>query len=294
MLLTTTLLSSLLPLALALPQQIPLFAAAPTSSSLQHATWLSVQLGVMSRCPDAHLCEALFDRVLEQRVTVLPGEGGDGRNGNKTREVTVLARELIDLSAVYIAKLNSSSPDGATCMHGELECRGSVQQLCAAHYWNEREKEEEEEEEEEEMWPGWGKKGGNGEGRRRERKKEGWEDWWNFIQCLNYGETSSIGTDAKARECAKVVNREWKGDVSSCVDSSLGRDLLVKSVKEAERLEVSKSCTVLIEGKQVCIHDSTWKSCPAGHEPADFARLIKEGWERKNGRGGREREEDDE
>ncbi|KAJ3930007.1 MAG: hypothetical protein NXY57DRAFT_1014076 [Lentinula lateritia] len=70
-----------------------------------------VTLGVMSRCPDALLCENSMDAVLK-------------KVGNK-----------IDLKLVYIAKINSSEPDfGATCMHGPEECAGNVQQLCAAKY----------------------------------------------------------------------------------------------------------------------------------------------------------------
>ncbi|GAW05298.1 coiled-coil domain-containing protein 58 [Lentinula edodes] len=70
-----------------------------------------VTLGVMSRCPDALLCENSMDAVLKK------------------------VGEKIDLKLVYIAKINSSEPDfGATCMHGPEECAGNVQQLCAAKY----------------------------------------------------------------------------------------------------------------------------------------------------------------
>ncbi|KAJ4478044.1 hypothetical protein J3R30DRAFT_3290409 [Lentinula aciculospora] len=70
-----------------------------------------VILGVMSRCPDALLCENSMDAVLK-------------KVGDK-----------ISLKLVYIAKINSSEPDfGATCMHGPEECAGNVQQLCAAEY----------------------------------------------------------------------------------------------------------------------------------------------------------------
>ncbi|KIK65286.1 hypothetical protein GYMLUDRAFT_38721 [Collybiopsis luxurians FD-317 M1] len=70
-----------------------------------------VHLGVMSRCPDALLCENLFDAVLKK------------------------VSDKIDLQLVYIAKINSSEPDfGATCLHGPEECAGNVHQLCAAKY----------------------------------------------------------------------------------------------------------------------------------------------------------------
>ncbi|KAL0579538.1 hypothetical protein V5O48_002467 [Marasmius crinis-equi] len=77
-----------------------------------------VQLGVMSRCPDALLCENIFDQVLK-------------KVSNK-----------IDFSLVYIGKIDPSEPDfGVTCMHGREECAGNVQQLCVKehsdfeHWW---------------------------------------------------------------------------------------------------------------------------------------------------------------
>lgn len=70
-----------------------------------------VTLGVMSRCPDALLCETLFDSVIPR------------------------VAEKIDLSLTYIATLNASDPVfGVTCMHGPDECAGNVQQLCVAKY----------------------------------------------------------------------------------------------------------------------------------------------------------------
>ncbi|KAJ7700081.1 hypothetical protein B0H17DRAFT_1048492 [Mycena rosella] len=71
-----------------------------------------VELGVMSRCPDALICEAVFSEVLKQ-----------------------VGPSKVDLKLVYVAELNSTEPDfGVTCMHGPGECAGNVQQLCAARY----------------------------------------------------------------------------------------------------------------------------------------------------------------
>ncbi|KAJ7890809.1 hypothetical protein B0H13DRAFT_2234878 [Mycena leptocephala] len=71
-----------------------------------------VELGVMSRCPDALVCETIFDQVLKE-----------------------VGREKMDLALIYVAELNSTEADfGVTCMHGPGECAGNVQQLCAAKY----------------------------------------------------------------------------------------------------------------------------------------------------------------
>ncbi|GAA5987923.1 hypothetical protein JCM11641_004583 [Rhodosporidiobolus odoratus] len=222
----------------------------PFEAALANARFVNVQLGVMSRCPDAQLCEAVFDRVLETKVEVPLA----GREGTKAQ---TSVGELVEMGMIYIGRENSTASYGADCMHGDLECRGNVQQLCAAKHWG----------------------GGVDEVKAMvggPKGKQGWDTWWNFVQCINYGETSAIGTDQRARQCAAVVGKKWDDSLTTCVDSREGRHLLVDSVREAKKLEITKSCTVLIEGKQVCIHDGTWKSCPIGHEVADFAKAIKE------------------
>jgi len=76
-----------------------------------------VELGVMSRCPDALLCENVFDQVVKK------------------------VADKIDISLIYVAQINTSEPDfGVTCMHGPEECAGNIQQLCTfkyapAHWW---------------------------------------------------------------------------------------------------------------------------------------------------------------
>jgi len=68
-------------------------------------------LGVMSRCPDALLCETLFDKVIPR------------------------VAEKIDLSLAYVATPNASDSEfGVTCLHGRDECAGNVQQLCVAKH----------------------------------------------------------------------------------------------------------------------------------------------------------------
>ncbi|GAA5910110.1 hypothetical protein JCM6882_006519 [Rhodosporidiobolus microsporus] len=272
-----------LPLAvpvLSSPLQLPFLSptspcsTAASSAFLDKAHRVSLQLGVMSRCPDAHLCEAVFERVLETQVEVqfevLEEEGKPG-NGTRREKRKVEVRELVDLSTLYIARENTTAEEyGVTCMHGALECRGNVQQLCAAKYWNDP---------------------GRKDPKDVEQEEESAEE--EFVQCINYGETSSIGTDRKAKECAKIVGREWTDALTACTDPSTrseGSHLLLSSVREAKKLEVQKSCTILIEKNKVCIHDSTWQSCPAGHAPADFAKQIRQEWESLNARDGKREE----
>ncbi|KAF8631956.1 hypothetical protein AX15_002117 [Amanita polypyramis BW_CC] len=82
-----------------------------TLHTLDSPVKVPVELGVMSRCPDAALCENLFDRVL-QKVS-----------------------DKMELSLRYVAKLDPSETEfGVRCMHGPDECAGNVQQLCVAKY----------------------------------------------------------------------------------------------------------------------------------------------------------------
>ncbi|GAA5939200.1 hypothetical protein JCM3775_003210 [Rhodotorula graminis] len=244
---------------LASPLQLPFLSpsSSPTSALVNSTSKpVHVALGVMSRCPDASLCETVWDRVLEER---LPTKFGSG-----------VVADLVDMELVFIAHEDSSAPYGATCMHGELECKGNVQQLCAARHWRAGSE-------------GRKKKGVDGEAEATlAREKRAWEDSWNFVQCMNYGETSRIGSDAAAKRCASVVGREWTDTLASCVEGKEGRRLLVDSLERAERLAVKSSCTILIEDKPICIHDGSWKQCPGGHDVRDFAREVRDTFERLN------------
>ncbi|SCV72342.1 BQ2448_3879 [Microbotryum intermedium] len=78
-----------------------------------NASKVSVKLGVMSRCPDAKVCEQVFDQVLDQV-------------GN-----------LVNIELVYIANktYNGSQSVTINCKHGPQECVENIQQLCAQKYW---------------------------------------------------------------------------------------------------------------------------------------------------------------
>lgn len=71
-------------------------------------------------------------------------------------------------------------------------------------------------------------------------------------------------------------------ELQSCINGKEGIKLLKKSIKKSAKLNVTKSCTILIEGKQTCIHDGEWKDCPGGHEPGDFADQVRSEWSRLN------------
>jgi len=188
-----------------------------------------VTLGVMSQCPDAMLCESVFDRVLKEVM------------------------DIVDMQLTYLGQLNSSVPDfGVECMHGPDECAGDVQQLCVAKYTSPRQ-------------------------------------WWSFIQCQDYQGREQVGKPDVALRCAKTAGIDWAdGGAGTCagVDGNgrgaEGVSLLQESVQATKALGISKSCTILINGRQVCIHDREWKECQAGHTPSDFIRQIYNEYERLN------------
>ncbi|KAF8076375.1 hypothetical protein FPV67DRAFT_1405948 [Lyophyllum atratum] len=189
-----------------------------------------VQLGVMSRCPDALLCESVFNDVVQK------------------------ASDKMNLSLVYVAKLDPKEPDfGVKCMHGVEECAGNVQQLCVA-------------------------------------KHEPSSVWWQFVQCQNYEGRDKIGTPDLALKCAKTVGIDWENsEAGRCAGldgsgkGSEGVALLKESVALAHKLGIKSSCTIRINGREVCIHDGTWKQCENGHTAGDFVRQINEEYDKLNG-----------
>lgn len=149
-------------------------------------------------------------------------------------------------------RINSSERDyGVTCKHGPVECAGNVQQLCAARY-------------------------------------EEFSRWWSFVHCQNYNARNGIGTPEIALKCAKAAKIDWEnGGTGRCAGMDghgkglEGILLLQESVRTTSALGITyvsqykgrmleiltylmtarRSCTILINGRQVCIHDETWKEC---------------------------------
>ncbi|SCZ91716.1 BZ3500_MvSof-1268-A1-R1_Chr5-1g07626 [Microbotryum saponariae] len=187
-----------------------------------------IRLAVMSKCPDAELCESVFDRVLDKVGT------------------------LVDIKLLYIGDTEYGK---VKCKHGPSECTGNIQQLCAEKYWQ----------------------GVDG-------SVNPWATWWNFVQCQNYNGLPRIGTDRLAQSCASVVGKTWSGDVEECANSSEGTQLLRDSFKATKALQLVKSCSIVIDGKLVCVRDGRWIDCEEGHEVGDFVNLVNKAWKRLNER----------
>jgi hypothetical protein len=134
------------------------------------------------------------------------------------------------------------------CKHGAEECAGNVQQLCIAKY-----------------------------------APRG--QWWNFVQCQNFGGKGAIGKPDLALRCAQAAQIDWNAsgagqcageDGSGTGDegvhllhesAELAHDLRIMQVHRSfatflfAHFNYSKSCTILINSRKVCVHDGTWKEC---------------------------------
>ncbi|ODN77992.1 hypothetical protein L202_05081 [Cryptococcus amylolentus CBS 6039] len=242
------------------PDQLPFGHTPRLFAGEEDRERVNVTLYVMSRCPDARLCENTFGSVL--RSPSVPSK--------------------INLSLQFIGSLNSSSsspssssslsspsPWGVECKHGPKECVGNAHQLCLIQHLS-------------------GQGGGKGV-----------EEWFGGVECMNFPSDwpERVGEIAEVERCAKASGA-WDR-VESCIvgseseqgDAQKGEDglyltkeatkLLRDNVKKTEEAGVKTSCTIDIAstlvsgGRRTCVVDGgIWKGCDDGHTAADFVRVI--------------------
>lgn len=173
----------------------------------------------------------------------------------------------VRLTMSYIGTLDKHKRQhryGVECKHGDDECAANIQQLCVQNALDPQ------------------RAGDDYDlGPSAAQKK-----WWNFIQCQNYAGLSKVGNEEQARKCLDLVKGpRWKEDgIEACIHEAQGRKLLRRSVIASQHSNISRSCTIQIEGTTRCIRDGgAWKDCQAGHEIGDFVSQIEREWSRKNG-----------
>jgi len=164
---------------------------------------VKVEFFVMSKCPDAAYCEATFAPALYQLSPIL------------------------DLSFDYIAQRDTAvTLANITCPHGEGECEGNRQQLCA---------------------------------QLLSSPHPLTLQYLNFTTC----QAASYRTvPTNAIECAQQAGFD-ADKLQSCV-SSVGQQLLLDSVNYSRARNQSVSCSVLVDNNMWCQRDSTWKQCNEG------------------------------
>ncbi|KAJ2780163.1 hypothetical protein H4R18_003611 [Coemansia javaensis] len=173
-----------------------------------------VELFVMSRCPDAVKVEAVF------------------------ADVVPAVHAIMDVELKFIGAPDPNATTGVRCKHGDAECQGNIDELCAlAHSRGDL--------------PGF----------------------WRFLGCLN-GRAADIGRDSGlALQCASAAGLDTAAFVA-CTTSKEGRARLLQSAVDSQRAGIATSATVRIDGHTRCVEDGGWRDCPGGHGASDFIRDI--------------------
>ncbi|WWC86469.1 uncharacterized protein L201_001346 [Kwoniella dendrophila CBS 6074] len=217
---------------------------------------VNVSLYVMSRCPDARLCEDVFDSVINKEGIL----------------------DKIDLNIGYIGTPKKSEVLGVTCKHGLEECIGNAQQLCLLNHLpidksysiiqcqN---------------YPSsFPRDIGNLDSLKKCVDTVGGVDWEKsgLAKCIegkSHSTTITNNDDKEDKEKIKHLGKEAK-------------KLLKKNINQTYEKEIKTSCTIDIDstisgkqGRRRCIVDGgIWKGCDDGHTAQDFIRVIEE--EHKN------------
>ncbi|KAJ2828803.1 hypothetical protein FBU31_002832 [Coemansia sp. 'formosensis'] len=184
------------------------FKSDPTAKSEK----VLVELFVMSRCPDAVKVEEVFSSVVTS------------------------VHSIMDVQLNFIAALNPNATFGADCKHGDNECRGNIDELCAL------------------------------------RHRPDLPSFWRFLLCLN-SHFEDIGSGDLSLKCASGAGLDTAAFLA-CSTQNEGRSLFKQSAENAQFARVFTSATVFINGKPRCVEDGEWYDCPGGHAPGDFIRDI--------------------
>lgn len=208
-----------------LNEDLPSKSAESYSSSLTSTkpqVRVRVDLNVMSRCPDARVCEAMMDEVL----------------------LSSGIRDRITLKMNYIGTIDRDQTYGVKCLHGDKECAGNIHQLCV-----------------QELGPVSSsntsalasfasskmKSKIRTPSRPPPREIESalvppspLPPVWSFIQAQNYFDPRKIGSLEYAQMCADAVGLEWeKSGVAKCVNGAggEGEGIVVEEETEEEEEE---------------------------------------------------------
>ncbi|KAG0304303.1 hypothetical protein BGZ98_005684 [Dissophora globulifera] len=94
-----------------------------TPLSVVNKTPVDVTLFVMSRCPDAVKCEAVFSKVFETE------------NLPPVNPLLSYIGTIDRTTTIDTVTLTATTTTSVTCKHGPLECAGNTQQLCFKKYF---------------------------------------------------------------------------------------------------------------------------------------------------------------
>ncbi|PIA15438.1 hypothetical protein COEREDRAFT_87851 [Coemansia reversa NRRL 1564] len=145
----------------------------------------------------------------------------------------------LDLRFNYIGNLNSTMTYGVSCLHGNNECFGNIQQLCV-------------------------------------QEKTDANTTLKFVLCQNDG-FQRIGSYGLFVECLWPV-ASWYS-VVRCAMGNEGKRLLQNSIIESQHSEAKISLTFALNGNKRCVFDSgRWvdseDACPGGGSVLRFSESI--------------------
>ncbi|EJD48440.1 hypothetical protein AURDEDRAFT_112903 [Auricularia subglabra TFB-10046 SS5] len=160
--------------------------------------------------------------------------------------------DIVDIGLTFIGTPNATDSDwGITCKHGGGECAANALELCAIEY--------------------------------SPVSQTDRPVWWDYLLCLNEEGRYRVGEPALARACAVRVGIDY-GLLETCVSSGEGRRLLHESVAITRGLGIVNSCTVVVNGRKVCVRDDNkWRDCEGGAEVEDFVKQIEDAFDELNG-----------
>ncbi|KAL1413392.1 hypothetical protein Q8F55_001154 [Vanrija albida] len=240
-------------------EQIPLLSGYTGNDGSR----VPVRLHVMSRCPDARRCEAVFEEVVKT-------EGIDDK---------------IDLTLGMLGKLNPEAEYGVECMHGDLECAGDAHQLCLVENLPLA------------QWyavlscMNFGHfPGAIGQlAFTRKCVEASGVDWWGsgVGRCIQgrHPERSALVDKHDPEQPVAAINSTDEAWAYEPENEGLGRRarrLLRDSVNQTVSDGIKKSCTIRITSTlstryRDCVVDGgVWKGCNDGHEAVDFVKAINE------------------
>ncbi|KAJ9097723.1 hypothetical protein QFC21_004761 [Naganishia friedmannii] len=144
---------------------------------------VNVELGVMSRCPDARLCESTMDKVFSY-----PGIG-----------------EKVNITLSYIGRPDKRETYGVKCLHGDRECAGNIQQLCVQqHTFDSTLSPSLMEDADPEPY-----------------LNAGLPPYYSFVLAQNFIDSSRTGDLDYAKKCAEAVGVDWEeSGVAQCVGNA--------------------------------------------------------------------------
>ncbi|KAF3930461.1 hypothetical protein ABW20_dc0108069 [Dactylellina cionopaga] len=149
---------------------------------------------------------------------------------------------IFTLRPTYIGTPDDSN-GGMACKHGPGECLGDILELCAYELFKPQPK----------MWLG-------------------------FIYCMgrNYPE---IPDETYVTECALSSGLDvQKLEECAAPEGTNGMELLRASARRAIKLGIHTSCTITVNGKQVCVRDNAqWKGCSG--KPEDLISEIRKAYD---------------